>query len=197
MKYVYGAIAVALAFVLAFNMGEGSKISDMTVVQAIAADRENGEYLLTVQYLDLNRGSGKTDGLASSLTSNAQGRGSTLKEAYTNLKKTLPDSLFFGQAKIIVLSEKLSPSDIKAIKDELYGNKKFRTDMLVSQSKTAYTVLECGFRNERVPIDGICKELRRENALVFVNELEGNNAQLPKIVINGDSGYVIPASHRG
>ncbi len=192
MRYIK---ALAAAFILALFLSgcsAGKMISDMSVVQGIALDREGGEIILTVQYLDLNKGSGKNEGLNSSLTANAQGRGKTLAEATQSLIKTMPDSLFAGQAKLLVIGSGFNnENDIKALENELLSNKNIRCDMLLAKSEKAYKVLECGFRNERVPIDGICKELKAEKRLVTVNDyLINKSASLPEIKVDENSGYV-------
>ena len=191
MKKAISVILAVLLIPVLSGCTQGEKLNDLTVVQAVALDSENGEVLFTVQYLDLNRGTGKNEGLNSSLTANAQGCGSTLEKAYNNLEKTVPDKLFFGQAKLLIIGEEYLDTHSAELEKVLKNGSKYRVDMLVAKSEKAYEVLECGFRNERVPIDGICKKLKSENRLVTVNDYLGNAAfSLPEIVISSADGYV-------
>ena len=190
-KTVFIAVFIAVLF---SGCGSASRLNDMTVVQSAALDFEENEVVFTIQYLDLNKGSGKNEGLNSSLTANAQGRGKTLIQAVNKLAKTMPDDIFMGQAKLIVIGDGFYSNRLRMneLKNELLRNNNVRCDMLIVRSETGYKVLECGFRNEHVPIDGLCKELKSENRLVTVNDyLADNNTPLPAAEVRKDSGYII------
>lgn len=187
-KLASAAVIIALTLCAC---SAGQRLNEMTVVQAVSLDRENGEVVITLQYLDLNKGSGKNEGLNSSLTANAQGRGRTLTEAVKLLAKTLPDGIFMGQAKLLVVGSSLDKRDMLELKSEFLRNNNIRPDMLLAKSEKGFDVLECGFRNERVPADGILKELKTEKKLVCVNDyLADSSVKLPEITVNGESGYV-------
>lgn len=170
----------------------GRNLNDMTVVQAISLDEKDGKVLLGIQYLDLNKGSGKNEGLNSSLTANAYSVGDTVESAVKNLSETLPDDYFTEQAKLIILGQEFIEKRSGELQKVLIEDKRIRCDMLVVKSKSAKDVLENGFRNERVPIDGICKEIRRKKAKVTVNSyLNEENIKLPEIVTGKDYGKVL------
>ncbi len=186
-------VVLILALIPVFSGCTNSyMLNEMCVVQGISLDEENGKVIASIQYLDLNKGSGKNEGLNSSLTACASGSGRTLIEAVKKLASTLPDKMYLGQAKLIVIGDSFYEKRMDELKNELLRNNNLRCDLLLAKSKSGKAVLENGFRNERVPIDGACKMLRNEKALVNVNDyLMDNGVKLPEIVSLKDSGYIV------
>lgn len=185
--------AVCTAFIIALLSGcSGRMLNDMTIVQAISLDEINGEVYLGIQYLDLNKGSGKNEGLNSSLTENAYSKGKTVEEAVKNLSKTLPDDYFTGQAKLMVLSRSFREKRLDELKAVIIKDNRVRPDILIAECRgKASDVLKNPFRNERVPIDGICKQLKRSKAEVTANDfLKNPDVQLPVISLGKNYGTV-------
>ncbi len=192
MKIVKTVLSIIMLVFLLTGCSQSFMLNEMSVVQGISLDEIGGEVTVCIQYLDLNKGSGKNEGLNSSLTSNAQGSGKTLVEAMTKLASTMPDKMYYGQTKLIIIGDAFYEKHMTELKNELLRNNNFRCDLLLSRSKEGRKVIENGFRNERVPIDGVCKELKSENALVNVNDYLGDNGiKLPRIISLNDSGYIV------
>ncbi len=185
-------ISVLIIVFMLSGCSKSYMINEMSVVQGISLDEINGEVVMCIQYLDLNKGSGKNEGLNSSLTANAEGSGKTLVEAVKNLASTMPDKIYLGQAKLIVIGDGFYKNRMNELENEFLRNNNFRCDLLLSRSREGRRVIENGFRNERVPIDGVCKELRSEKALVTVNDyLSDNDVKLPEIISLENSGYIV------
>ena len=193
-------LVLIVAAVLSFSSCSKSRmLNEMAVVQAISFDDKDGIVTVGIQYLDLNKGSGINEGLGSSLTSNAVGRGKTSTDAVANLADTLPDNMYTGQAKLIIVGDSFYKNRMPELKNDLLRNPNLRCDLLIARSENALDVLKNGFRNERVPIDGACKELRSAKALVRVNDYLSNNSVRLPVIVNikgddkkvGDSAYVV------
>ena len=192
MKIIKIVISAVLIAVLLSGCG-GRMLNDMTVVQAISLDEIGGRVYLGIQYLDLNKGSGKNEGLNSSLTANAFASGKTVEEAVKNLSKTLPDDYFTGQAKLLIINSEFAKSRLDELKKVIVKDKRIRPDILIAVcDEKASDALKNSFRNERVPIDGICKQLKRSRAEVTANDfLKNPKIKLPVIKLDKNYGIVM------
>ena len=183
-----------LAVLFFFSACSGGRmLNDMTIVQAVSLDERGSLVTVGIQYLDLNKGSGTNEGLNSALTATAFGSGKTIENAVDNLAETLPDDYFTGQAKLIVIGSNLSEKRMSEFKEVLKKDKRVRCDILLATAEgSAADVLKNPFRNERVPIDGIYKEIKRKKADVTVNDYLGDNSiSLPEIKLGKDYGSVV------
>ena len=105
---------LVLSFILS-GCGSNERLTNMTIVQATGIDWAENEVTVTLQYLDINKGTGTNEGVNGNLTATVKGKGNSIKSAISSAEKTLPDKLYFAQNKIIVLGS----SAEEEIKEEL------------------------------------------------------------------------------
>ena len=174
-------VLLVIAVSLGFSACTGSeRLKNMTIVQGMALDEENGDVTVLIQYLDLNKGSGKNDTVSGNITSTVSGKGSSIENAIKNAGKKLPVALFFGQNKIIILSSDFEKRFRREFKKYIIKSKESRPDVLVVKSRgSAAEVLKKSQQNTRIPADSICKQLEKAHRDVTVNEyLAGDKLHL-------------------
>lgn len=182
-------IALSLCF---SSCSENSRIKHMTIVQAVGIDCENGSVKLTVQYLDVSKGTGSKDGLNGNITALAFGGGESIDSALKDTEKALAQRLFFGQNKLIVLGNNAEDMLGNKLKDFMENTEYSRPDVLVVKSKTtAIDILKCSERNARVPAEKICRQLKYENQKFTVNDYLNTIKENRLPVIEAKDGYTV------
>ena len=194
MKKVSLMIAGAVLLLFLSGSSGNERLTDMTVIQAVGIDFNENTVTVTVQYLDIDKGTGTNEGVKGNITAVTQGSGKTIDSAIASVEKTLPDRLFFSQNKIIVLCPKAEEKLKGELLQILSDNRKCRPDTLIVKSKTtAEAVIRNTQRKSRVPAENICKQLKREKSLFtvndYLNELKEN--RLPVIEARGDYTLVL------
>ena len=177
-------IGIIAVLALTFSSCTGSeRLTNMTIVQGLALDVSDDRIIATVQYLDLNKGNGKNEKISGNLTSHESASCKTIKSAVTAVEKKLPDSLFFGQNKIIVISPEFDRKYDEKLRDYLVKNKESRPDVLIFKSEgKASDVLNKSHKNTRVPAESICSQLEKSKSDITVSEyLAGDGLKTYKI----------------
>ncbi|MBR3148630.1 MAG: hypothetical protein IKF64_00525 [Eubacterium sp.] len=171
MKRIISLI-LTIAVISTFSACSGSeRLKNMTVVQGVGIDGTDSGVVVTLQYLDLNKGNGKNDGLSTNITSVITGEGDTIAEALKNAEKKLADSLFFGQNKIIAVSDEFEEKHQDAFKRSLVSDKRSRPDVLIFKTHgSAGDVIKSAHKSTRVPADSIYKQLKKNKKAVTVSE---------------------------
>ena len=164
-------IAIIAAMLLMLTSCAGSeRLKNMTIVQALALDVEDGIIVATLQYLDLNKGSAN-EGISGNITSHISGVGKTINASIKNAGCKLPDALFFGQNKIIVISDEFEMKYASQLREYLIKNKESRPDAFIMKSSgKAADVITNAQKNTIVPADSVYKQLKRLNKDVNVCE---------------------------
>ena len=117
------------------------ELEDVSIVTGFAVDKnEKGEYLLTVEIVDVSQEEKEAKINAQLLESS----GSTLLDAIRNAFKTTAPVLYWGHAEIIIFSQEVAREGIIDIIDFVHRSPKLRTNirLLVSREKTAKEILE-------------------------------------------------------
>ena len=171
MKKIRVPLVVILVAATLSACSGSERLTHMTIVQGVGIDtcREGTE--VTLQYLDLNKGNGKNDVISSNITATVSARGESLEQAVKNAEKKLPDSLFFGQNKIIAVSaeyEKLYSGELKKV---LSADKRSRPDVLIMKSRgEASEIIVKSQKNTRVPADSVYKQVKKNKKAVTVSQ---------------------------
>lgn len=188
-------ISLILVFIALFFSGcsGNERLTDMTVVQATGIDCYEGTVTVSLQYLDIDKGTGTNEGVKGNITAIVTGSGNTVQKAISAAEKTLPDRLYFAQNKIIILGENTENKMKDELKDYLSDSTRCRPDTLIVKSKTtAENIIKNTQRGARVPAESICRQLKREKAAFtvndYLNDLKEN--ELPSIRETGDSTVV-------
>ena len=156
---------------------QSERITDLTVVEAVGFDTKKDTVLASVQYLNLYSGTGQNKGVNSNITATVFANGKSIYSALDTIDKKLPDRLFFGQTKLIVVSEEFENKYKDELVRYLCNTRYSRADIyIVKTKKTAQSVITKAQKNTRVPADSIVKQLKKNNRAVNVNEYLGGRA---------------------
>ncbi len=195
MKKISLITVCLLLIVLCFSACANSqRLTNLTIVQAIGLDEKDGKVTVTLQYLDVNKGSGTSEGLTGNITACTEGSGGTILKAIENAGDTLPDKLFFDQNKIIVLGSGFEKQHREELIDYMESRRHSRPDVLMAQStSTAKEIIQNSQKGARVPAESLCEQLKRNDAVFNVNDYLNDYQQnsLPKIRAGKDYTVVI------
>ena len=171
MKRVLIIMMIAALSLTLTSCTGSERLKNMAIVQGMGIDINGSEITVTVQYLDLGKGNGKNEGITGSVTALVTGKGDGIKEAVKNAGEKLPTALFFGQNKIIVISDEVDKSYTRQLKAYLIKNKESRPDVLIMKSRgSAADVIKSAQKNTRVPADSVYKQLKKLEKDVRVSE---------------------------
>ena len=165
------AVLIAVSAFLLTGCTGSERLKNMTVVQGISFDSAQQGVAVTVQYLDLTKGSGKNVEVAPNITATVSAQGDSMMDAVKRAGKKLPDKLFFGQNKLIVVSDEFEKQYRGELHDYLVKNTESRPDVYIlrSRGKASY-VLKNAQKHTRVPADSVCKQLEKSKNDVTVSE---------------------------
>ena len=166
------SLTLIIALFSTFSACSGSeRLKNMTVVQGVGIDVCSEGCEVTLQYLDINKGNGKNDSVSSNITATVSGRGASLENAVKNAENKLPDSLFFGQNKIIVVSAEYEKLYSTELKKRLASDRRSRPDVLIMKSRgKASAVIKNAQCKTRVPADSIFKQVKKNKKAVTVSQ---------------------------
>lgn len=170
MKKLISLGLIIIAVIAVFPGSAGNeRLTDLTVIQALGIDYKNGGFTVTVQYLNINKGTGTNEGVKGNITETVKGKGSTIEKALSNAEKTLPDKLFYRQNKLIVFTDIVEKEKGNELLSFLCDSTKCRPDVcLAKSSSNAEDIIKNSQRKSRVPAESVCNQLKRENASFFV-----------------------------
>lgn len=117
------------------------EIDKLSIVSGIAIDRdENGNYLLSLEIVNMSSGGKETQVQSNILHSH----GETLFDAIRNAIAITAPKLYWSHSEIVIISEKVAREGVIQIIDFLYRDAEPRMDMalLVSQMETAGEILQ-------------------------------------------------------
>ena len=135
MKKVISVLLIFAVFATFTACTGSERLTHMTIVQGLALDVADSGVSATIQYLDLNKGNGKNEEISGNITSYESARGADIKSAIANVSKKLPDALFFGQNKIIVISPDFELRYSRELREYLVKNKESRPDVFILKSR--------------------------------------------------------------
>lgn len=152
-------------------------LSDLTIVEAVGVDYEKKRTSVSLQYLNLAKSGGTTEGINTNITSVVSGEANSISDAVSVASQKLAQDIFFGQNKIIVFGRDYVENGIDKGLDYLLRSVDSRPDVLVAMSeKTAEKVIKSSEREARIPAESLYNllETGEKNgfgAVVTVNDL--------------------------
>lgn len=136
-------ITMSIFLMILLNTGCWNYIglNDMTVVAGIAIDKSGKDYLLSFEIYDLQN-TAQGEPIKSEIV---QSKGKTIFEAVRNAKKRTSNKMYFSEAKILIVSEKIAKEEgINSISNWFIRDPEIRETLklVVSQEKTALALLK-------------------------------------------------------
>lgn len=136
-------------------------LSEMTISQGLAIDKDKDEISLTIQYLDLENGTGTTDALGSKMSSIVQAKDRSISRAVTKASASLSSPLYFGQNRVIVFGNDYCKNDLGIGVDYILRGVDSRVDMLLAMSDTTGDeIIKSTQGKARVPAQDVYKTLK-------------------------------------
>lgn len=131
-------------------------LSDLTIVEAVGIDYENGKTKISIQYLNLAKSGGTTEGINTNITSVAFGKADGISDAVADASKKLSKEIFFGQNKIIIFGKDYVEKGIDKGLDYLLRSVDSRPDVLVAMSSdSAEKIIKSSEKDARIPAENL------------------------------------------
>lgn len=183
MKKITGifkaAVCIALAAALFSGCSNNENLKDLSVVEGMGIDYEDGQISVTVQTLNLSKEGSGAEALSGNITMNAYGKGANISAAVQKTAESLSKKLFFGQNQILVIGQDLAKNGLDACFDYLLRDSDSRPDVAVCiSSGAANEVLSNDLNESLVPAQALSELLYNGEsegfaAYVTVNEMLG------------------------
>lgn len=170
------AVVFALCVVLS-GCSARQSLSDLTIVEAVGIDYKKNDTSVSIQYLNLAKSGGTTEGINTNITSVVSSSSGSISDALSVSSKKLAQEIFFGQNKIIVFGKDYVENGIDKGLDYLLRSIDSRPDVMVAMSNDdAEKVIKSKERDARIPAESIYNllETGEKNgfgAVVTVNDL--------------------------
>lgn len=165
-------LAISLVFTACSN---NQSLSDLTIVEAVGIDLENGEIVVSLQYLNLDKSGATADSLTDKITSVVYGKSSTVSKAISSTFNEMSNKLFFGQNKVIVFGKDYVEKQIDSDFDYLLRSVDSNPEVLVAVCDSdAKSVIESKENDAKIPAESLFKLLNsneKVNCPVTVNDL--------------------------
>ena len=161
------ACLATLCLLLSSCSLQSRRINDLTVVQALAIDGRKGQTEVSLQYLNLFANGGSTEQLQGNITEVCAGRGKNISCAIANASKSVSNSVFQGQNKIVIFGFDYAKSSIDEGLEYLLESSSSRPDVLCAMSKgTAGEIIKSKEKGAKIPAENLYKLLKlgEENA---------------------------------
>lgn len=160
LKKVLSVILAVICIVAVFS-GCSDSLSDMSVAQGVGVDKTGDEVKVSVQYLDLTKGTGTTDNLGENITSVAFGTAGNISKAVSRTSANISSPVFFGQNKVIVFGDDYAKNGLSNVVDYTLRAVDSRPDVFVAMSKTtAEDVINSSENKAKVPAQDIYDMLK-------------------------------------
>ncbi len=175
------------------------ELTELGIVSAMAIDKVNDEYLLTVQVVNPGDIAGKTLTTRVAI-STYESKGKSVFEAIRKLSKESPRRLYFAHLRIVVIGEELAREGISKSLDLMSRDHEFRTDfyIVVAKEHTAFQIVNVLTPIEKNPSSKIFNSIEVAERIwaptvgvkldEIINNLtsKGINPVLTSILISGD-----------
>ena len=160
LRKISKIILLLLLVVLLFS-GCSDSLSEMSVVQGVGVDKTQKGVKVSVQYLDLTKGSGTTENLGGNITSVALGTAGNISKAVSKTSANISSPVFFGQNKVIVFGNDYAQNGLENVVDYTLRAVDSRPDVFVALSKTtAEDVMKSSEHRTKVPVQEIYDMLK-------------------------------------
>lgn len=174
---IFKIIFCVILFCLLLSGCRGREnLKDLSVVEGLGIDYENGETAVTAQTLNLFKEGSGAEALSGNITMISNGSGSNISSAVDNVSESLSKKLFFGQNRIIVFGMDYAENYLFDSLDYLLRSSDSRSDVILCiSSEKAKTVIESKENNVLVPAQAISDLLEageRSGTAVFITSNE-------------------------
>lgn len=178
---------------------DNSGLRNISVIEGMGVDYENGSVSVTVQSLNLAKEGSGVEALSGNITMNTTADSASISEAIEKISQQTSKTLFFGQNKIIVFGKEFAANYLTESLDYILRSADSRSDVLICISdSTALEILECEENDALVPAEAIYDLLETGEeqgfgAYVTVNDLlnmyadKTSDIYLPVLKLNDDS----------
>lgn len=152
-------------------------ISKMSIAQGVAIDKNAHKTMLSVEYLDLSKGTGTTDTLGDDITSVVSAVGDNISYAVAQASSSFSGPIYFGQNRIIVFGENYCKYDLTKGVDYILRGVDSRVDVSIAMSENnAKNILKINQNKSKVPSQSLYETIKsgEKNALsicVCANDL--------------------------
>lgn len=203
---IKGIIKISVCIILAAAVFSGctgnENLKDLSVVEGMGIDYENGEIGVTVQSLNLSKEGSGAEALSGNITKTVQGTGKNISAAVQRTSESLSKKLFFGQNQILVIGKDLAENNINLCFDYLLRASDSRPDVAVCiSSGKASETLSSNIGGSLVPAQAVSELLYNGEsegfaAYVTVNEMlnlykdKTSDIYLPVVSAGSDSAEV-------
>lgn len=177
MKIVRVLAPLIIISLLLSGCSTRQSLSDLTIVEMVGIDYEKGKTDIALQYLNLAKSGGTTEGINANITSVAKGMSDNISGAISNASSSLAQEIFFGQNKVIIFGKEYVEYGVDKGLDYLLRSVDSRPDVLVAMSSDkAEKVVSSEERGARIPAESIYNliETGEQNGfggVVSVNDL--------------------------
>lgn len=131
-------------------------LSEMSIVQGMGIDYENGNFEITLQVLDTVKEGSGVDALSGNITTTLSQSAQTISQAIAKCSEISAKKIFIGHNNIIVFGFDLINDDITKSLDYLIRSADSRPDVLVALSKTsAKDVMKSEEKGSLIPSEAI------------------------------------------
>ena len=147
MKMIKSIAALLAVAVFVCLCPPGDKLSDLTIVQGAGFDFSDEGVTVTVQYLDLYKGTGKSDGIAGNITAVCSASGQDAPEAVEHLQELSDrEELFFAHVRFALAGEEAARSGLEPLLDWFRRSPqtRLRLPLLVVRGDTARSLVTGG-----------------------------------------------------
>lgn len=196
------AVCVILAAAVFTGCAGNENLKDLSVVEGMGIDYENGEIGVSVQTLNLSKEGNGADALSGNITKTVEGSGKNISAAVQRTSESLSKKLFFGQNQILVIGKELAADNLDMCFDYLLRDSDSRPDVAVCvASGKASDTLSSEIGGALVPAQAVSELLyngEKEGfaAYVTVNEMlnlykdKTSDIYLPVVSAGSDSAQV-------
>ncbi len=154
------ALCAVLAAAVLTGCSGNENLKDLSVVEGMGIEYEDGRMSVTVQSLNLTKEGSGAEALSGNITMNAQGTGENISAAVQKTAESLSKKLFFGQNQILVIGMELAENNLYDCFDYLVRNSDSRPDVAVCiSSGKANEALSSGLNGALVPAQAMSELL--------------------------------------
>ena len=158
----FAAAALALAVFALSGCMPSTEIKDTAIIQSMAIDKDEADYVITLQKFSPNKEAGEQKG--SSHSELIQGKGSSIAEAMNQISIQQGKEIFLGSNNLVIIGMDAAKEGILPIIQYLNSDYTIfpKTYLMVSEGQAA-DILEIQVKQETSPNPGLLTILRRND----------------------------------
>lgn len=185
-------ILLALCFLLLSACADDSPSRSVMFIEAVAIDREDDKYRLTMQVFDPLHGGGNIQELTGPVTRLDTSWGETLTEAIHNLSLTNGKRVIYTKNRLIVVSEEIARDGLLQIMDYLlrYSETRSSINIVIAQGK-ASDIVQATMGGSLMPTTDMLRLLK--NAHDSGMNLEVRLLDVMNALLEESTSMMIPA----